>query len=178
MHDRRGATAVEFAFIAPVLVLFYFGLAEFSGALMADRKVNLVASEIGDLTTQPTSISASTDVPDMIAATTTIMAPLATSPLSVRLIEVYEDSSSNTWVKWCQPTAACTGYPTTDQGSPTSGTKFTIPSGMLTSGNCIVQAQATYTYTSPLSVLIPAPWTFTQTFYLVPRQSPCVTLGT
>ncbi len=37
-RDQRGVSAVEFAFIAPVLILFYFGLAEYTQALMAQRK--------------------------------------------------------------------------------------------------------------------------------------------
>lgn len=179
-RDRRGVSAVEFAFIAPAMIFLYFGLAELSGALIADRNVNLVASEIGDLVTQGTSDSASTDIPNMIAAGTTVMAPLPTPPLTVKLVEVYADASGATWVKWCQPVTACAGYPTTDQGSPTTGgTSITLPStqGVLVSpGNCIVQSQATYTYTSPVSYFIKTPWTFTQTLYLTPRQSPCVTL--
>jgi Flp pilus assembly protein TadG len=34
-RDRRGVSAVEFAFIAPVLILFYFGVAELCSALLA-----------------------------------------------------------------------------------------------------------------------------------------------
>lgn len=28
-HDVRGVAAVEFAFLAPILILFYFGMVEF-----------------------------------------------------------------------------------------------------------------------------------------------------
>ena len=38
-RDRRGAAAVEFAFIAPVLIIMYCGLAELSQAMMAQHRV-------------------------------------------------------------------------------------------------------------------------------------------
>jgi Flp pilus assembly protein TadG len=37
-RDRRGVSAVEFALIAPVLVIFYCGLAELTQAMMAQRR--------------------------------------------------------------------------------------------------------------------------------------------
>ena len=37
-RDRRGVAAVEFAFVAPVLILIYMGLAEVTMALMAERR--------------------------------------------------------------------------------------------------------------------------------------------
>ena len=53
-RDRRGAAAVEFAFIAPVLIIMYCGLAELSQAMMAQRRASNVASTIGDLVAQST----------------------------------------------------------------------------------------------------------------------------
>ena len=44
-RDRRGVSAIEFALIAPVLIFAYFGLAELSGALLADRRAAQIASE-------------------------------------------------------------------------------------------------------------------------------------
>jgi Flp pilus assembly protein TadG len=37
-RDRRGVSAVEFALIAPVLMIFYFGMAELTEAMMAQRR--------------------------------------------------------------------------------------------------------------------------------------------
>ena len=57
IKDRRGAAAVEFAFIAPVMILMYYGLAELTQAMMADRRASHVASAIGDLVAQDTAIN-------------------------------------------------------------------------------------------------------------------------
>ena len=50
--DSRGVSAVEFALIAPVILLFYFALTEFCQAQMAQKRVNHVAATIGDLVAQ------------------------------------------------------------------------------------------------------------------------------
>ena len=42
-RDRRGVSAVEFAFMAPVMIGLYLGCAEISDGVAADRKVSLTA---------------------------------------------------------------------------------------------------------------------------------------
>ncbi|MCC7266817.1 MAG: pilus assembly protein, partial [Caulobacteraceae bacterium] len=36
--DIRGVSAIEFAFVAPVMILFYLGMAELTMGLMAERR--------------------------------------------------------------------------------------------------------------------------------------------
>ncbi|MDP2765777.1 MAG: pilus assembly protein, partial [Brevundimonas sp.] len=36
--DERGVSAVEFAMLAPVLIAFYFGMAEFCQGFMAQKR--------------------------------------------------------------------------------------------------------------------------------------------
>ena len=56
-RDRRGVSAVEFALIAPVLVIFYCGLAELTQAMMAQRRLSNIASSIGDLVAQSAQLN-------------------------------------------------------------------------------------------------------------------------
>ncbi|MES2341384.1 MAG: TadE/TadG family type IV pilus assembly protein, partial [Pseudomonadota bacterium] len=72
--DRRGAAAVEFAFVAPVMILIYYGMAELTQAMMADRRASHVASAIGDLVAQDTDISA-TEMTDIFNVGKAIVAP-------------------------------------------------------------------------------------------------------
>ena len=51
-RDRRGVSAVEFAFIAPVMIGLYFGCVEVSDGIAADRKVTLTAAALANLTSQ------------------------------------------------------------------------------------------------------------------------------
>lgn len=50
--NTDGIAAIEFALIAPVMLIFYFGLAEVSLLISADRKTSYAASLVGDLAAQ------------------------------------------------------------------------------------------------------------------------------
>jgi len=55
-NDNEGIAAIEFALIAPVMIMFYFGLAEVSLLVSADRKTAQAASLVGDLTAQDPTV--------------------------------------------------------------------------------------------------------------------------
>ena len=73
-RDRRGVSAVEFAFIAPVMVLMFFGVAELSSAMMAERRASDVASTLGDLVARCSGVN-DADITDIFSAATTTWAP-------------------------------------------------------------------------------------------------------
>ena len=55
-RDENGSVAIEFAFIAPVLIIMYFGLFQISMVIMEDRRVSHSASVLGDLVTREDSL--------------------------------------------------------------------------------------------------------------------------
>src|ERR1700735_1646004 len=72
---RSGASAVEFALMLPIMLSLYLGAFELTQGLALDRLVKLNATTVTNLVAQYTTISASTDLPDILAATTQILAP-------------------------------------------------------------------------------------------------------
>ena len=92
LRDRDGLAAVEFAFVAPILIMAYFGVAELCGALLDQRKTSHVASAIGDLTAQY-SAPTSTDISNFFAAGQTIMSPSPTTTLQMRISAVQENAA-------------------------------------------------------------------------------------
>lgn len=52
IKDSRGVAAVEFAFIAPLLLLLFIGTVEVSYLVSIDRKISRTSSAIADLVTQ------------------------------------------------------------------------------------------------------------------------------
>ena len=95
IRDRRGVSAVEFALIAPLMILMYFGAAELTQAYMAQKRVIHVASVIADLTSQETTLNQGM-VDDIFAAGRHILQPFPVAPLSQRLtsIERVNDTTS------------------------------------------------------------------------------------
>ncbi len=81
LRDRRGVSAVEFALIAPVMLIIYFGLVEFSQGYMAERRASHAASMVADLVAQ----SGGTNIRDLESTFQIgdmIMRPFSSTPLS------------------------------------------------------------------------------------------------
>lgn len=57
LAERRGAAAVEFALIVPLMLVLYLLSMEFSLAIEVSKKVNRIASQVADLVTQQRSIT-------------------------------------------------------------------------------------------------------------------------
>ena len=161
-RDRRGVSAVEFALIAPAMVASYFGMAEITQALLAERKAAHAASAIGDLVSQSSSVS-STDITDIFAIASTIMKPYATTTLKMRVSSVTADSGGVAKVDW----SSGSGLTALTTGSTVTG----IPSGVIAATQSVVMSEVTYTYDSPVDMLMPNAVTFSRKFYLRPRKS-------
>src|SRR5260370_2301338 len=59
-RDRSGLAALEFAIIAPVMLVMFLGTVEFSSGIAVNRKVTLIARTLSDLTSRA-SVQAVTD---------------------------------------------------------------------------------------------------------------------
>jgi len=71
-NDEAGIAAIEFAFIAPVMLFMYFGMAEVATAISVDRNVSHSANVAGDLATQSQTISAA-EMTEIMTATMLVM---------------------------------------------------------------------------------------------------------
>ena len=56
-RDKRGASAIEFALLAPLMIGLYIGCVEISEGIAAYRKVTLTAGALANLAAQVTTIS-------------------------------------------------------------------------------------------------------------------------
>lgn len=165
-RDKRGVSAVEFALIAPALIAFYFGLAEFTQAMMAERRASHVAAAMGDLVAQSTQISSAT-ISDIFTIGATIMSPFPTSTLKMRISSVTANSTGTAnKVDWSSGSGMT---------ALTTGSTVTLPSGLVSASQSVIMSEVTYTYDSPVDKFIPTPIVFTKKFYLRPRKSDQVT---
>ncbi len=160
-RDRRGVSAIEFALIAPFLIVLYTGMAELSQGMSAQRRVSHAASAVGDIITQSDTITA-TNVDDVLNAATTIMKPFAATSLKLRITSVTADSNGNPKSEWSRGKNGLTAY--------TNGTAVSIPTGLLSAGDNLLVAEAAYTYTSPVTSVLPNALTFSEKFYLKARK--------
>ena len=77
-RDQRGASAVEFAMLLPLMVTLYLGAVEISQAVGINRKVTLTARTVADLASQVSSINNS-DMTNLLKASVAVMAPYCIS---------------------------------------------------------------------------------------------------
>ena len=162
--DQRGVAAIEFALIAPVAIALYMGFAELTMAMMADRRVAHAASVVGDLVAQSPSVAPS-DLTDVFQVGAAIMAPFTSTPLKMRITSVVADVNGVPKMAWSKG-SGMTAMP--------AGTVSGFPANLLAAGDSVIQADVSYSYTSPLGLTLPTPITFSNTFYLKPRQSSSV----
>ena len=164
-RDARGVSAVEFALLAPVIIAFYFGLAEFCQGYMAQKRMGHVAAAVADLVAQSSTVSSS-QVDDIFAIGALVMKPFSASPLKQRVTSLTKDSNGVVKVGWSRG-SGMTARP--------NGATVTVPAGLIENNESVIMTEATYDYDSPVDYLMPTITRFSHTYYLRPRNTETVT---
>lgn len=160
-RDTRGLAAIEFAFLAPILIIIYFGLVEYCQAYMALKRTDHVAAMVADLTAQNDKIN-KTQIADVFSIGDLIMAPFATTTLTQRVSSVTRVSSTTYRVDWSIGDGVNTKLTVADAK---------IPSDMLANNESIIIAEANYDFRSPFDQIAPAATRFRRMAYLRPRTA-------
>lgn len=168
-RDRRGVSAVEFALVAPMLVLFYCGMAELTQAMMAQRRLNHLASSIGDVVARTPELS-DARLNDVFRIGDTLMMPFSTAKLNLCLASVVSDANGEDTVDW---SAKYPAGATID--CPAKGDLVSVGAGVLPASQSVIMSKASYGYDSPLKLIVPTGIVFRRTLYLRPRLSDKVT---
>jgi len=167
-RDARGVAAVEFALLLPILALLYFGVVELTLGLMTQQRAEHVASTVGDLVSQSSSIT-SAEVTDVFSVGDTVMYPYPTTSLKMRVSSLTADAHGAVTVVWSQ----AQDMSALAKGSSVSG----LPVNVIAPGESIVMSESQYTYASVFGQIMPAPVVFNETAYLHPRLSAAVACG-
>jgi Flp pilus assembly protein TadG len=158
---ERGAAAVEFALIAPVLVLFHLGAVEMVQAWEAKRRVAHVAAALADLTAQNRSVSPA-DLTDIMKAGALLMSPFPASRLGERISSFYLDTNGTVQKDWSVQSDTWTA-----SGDPS------VPKDYLQAGESVIVADVTFSYKPMFGLVLPAS-TMQKHAYLRPRLSTMV----
>ncbi len=156
-RDGSGVSAVEFAMIAPVLILVYFGLAEFCQAYMAQRRMSHSTSQVADIVAQYQTVD--TDlIDDTFALGGLVLAPFPDSALKLRVTAITRGNDGVARVTWSR-----------GKGMTKLSGNVTVPAGLIDNGESIIMSEGTYDYVSPLNQVLPGTKRFSHTFWLRPR---------
>lgn len=162
--DERGVSAVEFALIAPVMIAFYFGMAEFCQGYMAQKRMGHVSSMVADLVAQEETVATS-NLDDIFQIGGLIMKPFSTTALKQRVSSVTQTAgvAKVTWSRGSGMTQRAVNE------------VVVLPAGLISNGESIIVSEATYDYDSPVDYLMPAVTRFSHIYYLRPRTVDNVT---
>jgi len=163
LKNEDGIAAIEFAFIAPVMLFMYFGMAEVTTAITVDRQVSHSANVAGDLTTQSERISAA-DMSEIMTATMLVMGIPESERENVTIeIASYARAADDSIIE--------NGKAVLNGPFPTSFNAGNLDTRILSSTSGVVVARVNYRY-EPLKLrYMPSDFDIRETFILKPRTS-------
>ena len=165
VRDRRAMSAVEFAILLPLMVTLYLGSVEVFRGISAKRDVTMIAHSIADLTSQYGTIH-NTDMTNILAAASAIMAPFPTGPLQATVSQLTIDNNGNATVAWSD-TLNGTALPV--------GSAVTVPSGPNVHNSYVILAQVRYAYDPVFGYVLTSTINMSDQIYMAPRQSGGIT---
>ena len=145
IEDRRGVGAIEFAIVAPLLMMAYVSAFEITVAITASRKVSRASATVSDLLTQSNSTSKATldTMKDVVAK---IVAPFPLgSEYTLKITGVAVAADGKATVAWSRDQGGNAPY--------VKGNVVDLPSDMEAMETFIVRTELSV----PYSILLLAP---------------------
>lgn len=180
--DRRGVAAIEFAFVAPLLLSMYFVTMEVSQGIETDKKVGRIASMVADLVTQQ-QITTKAEVDAIMTIGQSLLQPYNRSApkIVVTAIEITDETTPKVKVFWSRKLVNGTA-----SADLAKGTITTVPAALNTPGSFLVRVESFLEYKpvitwaagdkKPLGLTAAFDGiSMKQTYYLRPRMSSQVT---
>ncbi|MEE2878062.1 MAG: TadE/TadG family type IV pilus assembly protein [Pseudomonadota bacterium] len=156
---RQGISAIEFAIIAPVMVLVYFACIELSLMMVLDRKVTSSAAALGDLVARAATID-DDELDDILEATRMILEPNPVDDARIRISSLYDDDGT-VRVAWSDAR---------NMAEWEEDKVVAVPSNLVPENGSVIFAQVEYDYESTLGYFITTTKVLSDEFYLRPRR--------
>jgi Flp pilus assembly protein TadG len=164
--EKSGVSAVEFALIAPILIMAYLGLTELTLGMMASRRSSHLAASVGDLTAQSETLT-NANITDIFAIGASMLDPFVAGPdLKIRISSITMGADLKAKVVWSDGS----NYAPHSVGQVIAE----VTSGQLSVGDSLIKTDVTYKFTSPIGNLLPINTDFSDTFYHHPRNGAAV----
>lgn len=141
--DASGIAAVEFGYIAPVLLIMLMGTFEVSRAVSIDRRINSVSATASELIAREDGMLSTQDLDKIAVAMKHVMAPYDDDTVVVRLVAVQASSSdvNDTRVIWSYQHAS-----DGDSEPYSQCSVYQLEDGLVSRGTGVIVAEVGYTY--------------------------------
>lgn len=147
-RDSKGVAAIEFAYIAPILLIMLMATFELSRAISIDRRLNSVSAMASELVAREEQVAPG-DLKNIYLSLNHVMEPYDDNSLVVRLIQVRTDLNGATKVEWSSEINDTAAHDTGSSPLPTPYAQcstFNIDSELKQNGSRVVVAEVGYNY--------------------------------
>ncbi len=108
-RDRRGTSGIEFALIAPILLMIYLGAFELSVGFNMSQKVSQATGTVADILSQKTEVTPS-ELDGMKNVALSIMAPFSVSKYTLKVSGIRVTAPGVGVVAWSRDEKGGTPY--------------------------------------------------------------------
>jgi Flp pilus assembly protein TadG len=177
VQNRSGIGAIEFAILAPLLLVLYLGTVEATVALNVYGKVARASSSVSDLVaSQNTSVDKTflATMPDVVNS---ILAPFSSGSYTLKVTGIKLDASAKAYVEWSWDKTGSRPY------SPATDITANVPTDLQVANTYLIRSELSV----PYSMLLYLPgfsgtktnaMTMTKTYYFAPRIGSSITCPT
>ena len=160
-RDQRGAAALEFALVAPVMLVMFVGLVEVGQVIVAGRRTGHVASALADLVGQNTTMD-DIRMTDIFAAGTQMIKPMSSTNLKTKVTQVSLRSDGTIKVDWSKAQGLT---------AETKNAIYPLPANLVVNtGEAAIIGTAQYTLVQISHQVILNDINYTRVAYVKPRN--------
>ncbi len=160
--NEDGVSSIEFALIAPFLLLLYFGGVEMSLLMLADRQITSTSATMGDLTSRLLTFTNQDEI-NVFRASEALLSTVDPRDAQLRVSSLANNGGTIT-VVWSEANANTTEL-------PIGSTVTDIPPGIVPDGGTIIMTETEFEYTSELGFFLKGTRTLQDRFFLRPRRT-------
>ncbi|WP_246727451.1 TadE/TadG family type IV pilus assembly protein [Agrobacterium sp. MA01] len=132
MGDRQGVGGVEFALVAPMLIVLYLMAFELTMGLSVAKKASMASSTIADLVSREEAVD-KTFLAGMADVSGAIFVPYPSKDLLINVSAIKIDSSKAAKVLWSWSTTGVAPY--------AAGTDAPVPADMLVADTFLIRSE-------------------------------------
>lgn len=140
LDDRRGAAAIEFAFIAPLLITMYLGTMEISQGVEINKKVARSAGVIGDIVGQNDNVTKE-ELKDLLSIGKAMLQPYNRSEPTITISAIAIGSDSVARIAWSRR-----GVGTTYSMPFTVNSTTTVPTNLNIADTFLIRVETKLEY--------------------------------
>jgi Flp pilus assembly protein TadG len=170
VRSIEGAAAIEFGYIAPIMLVMLLGTFEVSRAIAIDRRLGMVTSMVADLVAREENMTAD-DLNKIYEIVDLVMQPYNTDTLKLSVIPVKASSTNETNTRVY---AGATNRPVHNGGTVYPAcASYTLTPGLVAKGASVIVVESSYNYEPVFVNSIIGPVLWREKATLSPRNS-CV----